>query len=159
MCKHSKLLPPFSYEIQTPDKPAMPPPPFSGRRLRERLLRRDQDHSQPPRAGAIATVGPPSSPPTGEAVSFPAAFFSPRFVRLAAVLRSSPAPSFSRQPGPHGRGAISSLVALSNPSLAFDVRATSAKLSLGLNTVLLDSSTFLALARAPRRRQRHGPLE
>ncbi|KAK3119978.1 hypothetical protein QOZ80_9AG0678930 [Eleusine coracana subsp. coracana] len=46
-------------------------------------------------------------------------------------------------------GEISSLVALTNPSLAFAVRDIAAKLPPGLETVLLDSPKFLSLLQEP----------
>ncbi|TVU25687.1 hypothetical protein EJB05_28192, partial [Eragrostis curvula] len=106
---------------------------------------------------------------TGEAVSFPA--FLSRVRALAAalrvLLRVSPGDVVFvlAPPGVHipvlyyalmavgavvspanpalTAGEISSLVALSNPSLAFAVQATAAKLPPGLDTVLIDSPRFL----------------
>ncbi|KAL6642478.1 hypothetical protein ACP70R_020659 [Stipagrostis hirtigluma subsp. patula] len=112
---------------------------------------------------------------TGEAVSFPD--FVSRVRALAAALRSRLGVSRGdvafvlAPPGIHvpvlyyalmavgavlspanpalTAGEISGLAALSKPSVAFAVRATAAKLPAGLNTVLLDSPTFLSLLQEP----------
>ncbi|KAL6616350.1 hypothetical protein ACP70R_038620 [Stipagrostis hirtigluma subsp. patula] len=112
---------------------------------------------------------------TGEAVSFPA--FLSRVRALAAALRARLGLSRGdvafvlAPPSVHipvlyyalmavgavvspanpalTAGEVSSLVALSNPSVAFAVRGTATKLPPGVNTVLLDSPRFLGFSQDP----------